>query len=71
MHVVPPETPDPEAADTRRLRELAERLVISGPKACGVSASECHEISEGLLELIDEVERLRRERDSFRKAHTW
>lgn len=55
--------------NTRHLRELAERLVMSGPRA--LSASECHEISEGLIELIDEVEQLRRERDSFRKAYTW
>lgn len=42
--------------DTKRLRELAERLVAGGPKASHVSASECHEISEGVHELIDAVE---------------
>jgi len=61
----------PEGTDTRRLRELAARLVMPGPKACGVSASECHEISEGLNALIDEVEHWRRESDDFGKAHTW
>jgi hypothetical protein len=65
------QTEAPEGIDTRRLRELAARLVMSGPKACGVSASECHEISKGLNALIDEVERLRREREDFGKAHTW
>lgn len=30
-----------------------------GPKASAVSASECHEISEGVIELIDEIDRLR------------
>lgn len=47
--------------DTKRLREreLAGRLVAPGPKAANVSASECHEISDALLSLLDEVERLR------------
>lgn len=40
-----------------RLRELASRLVAGGPKAAHVSASECHEIAEGLVELIDEAPR--------------
>lgn len=42
--------------DTKRLRELADRLVASGPKASRVSASECHEIREGVHELINTVE---------------
>lgn len=46
--------------DAKRLQELAVRLVASGPKAHAVSASECHEISEGLLELLVQVERLQR-----------
>jgi NTP pyrophosphatase (non-canonical NTP hydrolase) len=37
-----------------RLRDLAERLVAAGGKAEHVSASECHEISDGLLELLDD-----------------
>lgn len=41
-----------------RLRELATRLVASGPKASHVSASETHEISDGLTAALDEVERL-------------
>jgi NTP pyrophosphatase (non-canonical NTP hydrolase) len=45
--------------DRARLRELAGRLVASGPKAGAVSASECHEISEGLIELLDELARPR------------
>ena len=45
--------------DHARLRELAQRLVASGPKACAVSASECHEISEGLIAALDEIELLR------------
>ncbi len=40
-------------SNDRRLRELAERLVASGPKARAVAASECHEISEGLIDALD------------------
>jgi hypothetical protein len=36
-----------------RLRELALRLCAPGPKASHVSASETHEITNGLLELLD------------------
>lgn len=49
----------PLTIDHKRLIELAERLVASGPKAHAVSASECHEISEGLLALIEISENLR------------
>jgi len=54
-----------------RLRELALRLIEPGPKAARVSASECHEISEGLLALIEEVKYLRDRRDEHARAHTW
>ena len=30
----------------KRILELADRLVASGPKCCAVSASECHEIRD-------------------------
>lgn len=59
---------DDGASDLRRLRELAERLVAGGPKASHVSASECHEISDGMIELIDEIEQLR-QRSHLTKIH--
>lgn len=37
-----------------RACELAHRLVAPGPKACGVSASECHEIAEYMLAVYGE-----------------
>lgn len=40
--------PDPRAV------ELAHRLVAPGPKACAVSASECHEIAHALLAIHDQ-----------------
>jgi hypothetical protein len=43
-----------------RLRELAVRLVASGPKASHVSASETHEISDGLIDLLNENAKLRK-----------
>ena len=43
--------------NTDRLRELVTRLVASGPKAAHVSASECHEITDGVLELLEERDR--------------
>lgn len=52
--------------DRKRLRELADRLVDSGPKCCAVSASECHEISEGVDELLDDLAALTTERDALR-----
>ena len=39
-----------------RLRELAKRLVAAGSKAEHVSCSETHEISEGLLQLLEDAE---------------
>ena len=48
-----------DTIDTQRLRELSTRLVASGPKAAHVSASECHEICEGMHAALNEVERLR------------
>lgn len=45
-----------------RLLELSARLVAAGPKASHVSASECHEISDGMDELITEL-RARRSAD--------
>jgi hypothetical protein len=33
-----------------RVEELAQRLVASGPKAAHVSASECHEITDAILD---------------------
>lgn len=48
-----------ETNETGRLRELAERLVDVGPKAAHVSASECHEIAEGLIALLDAAVRAR------------
>lgn len=39
-------------APDERIVELAQRLVAAGPKACAVSASETHEISEFILGLI-------------------
>ncbi len=42
-----------------RLRDLAVRLVASGPKAAHVSVSETHEISEGLIEALDHIAILR------------
>lgn len=47
-------------SDHARLRELAERLVASGSKAGAVSASECHEISDGLIQLIDQIVEIER-----------
>lgn len=41
-----------EKAD-ERLRELALRLVAPGPKACVVSASECHEITDAVVAIGD------------------
>lgn len=46
--------------DTRRLAELVERLIMSGPKAAHVSASETHEIHDDVLELVEENKQLRR-----------
>jgi hypothetical protein len=43
-----------ENADAR-LRELAIRLVAAGPKACAVSASECHEITNAVVTICDAV----------------
>jgi uncharacterized small protein (DUF1192 family) len=50
-----------EASDNARLLELAERLIAVGPKASHVSASECHEISNGVFELVAEIGRLKEE----------
>lgn len=36
-----------------RAVDLAVRLVAAGPKACAVSASECHEITENVLTAYD------------------
>jgi hypothetical protein len=44
----------------QRLADLATRLVASGPKCCAVSASECHEISDGVDSLLTAI----RERDA-------
>src|SRR5580658_9659939 len=37
-----------------RLLELVDRLVAPGQKAAAVSASECHEIADGVHELCDQ-----------------
>lgn len=37
-----------------RLNELAIRLVAPGPKCCAISASECHELHDGIASLTDE-----------------
>lgn len=53
-----------EAADTARLRELVDRLVGPGPKASHVSASECHEIRNEVIALIDRT----KAQDAFHEA---
>jgi hypothetical protein len=45
--------------DLSRLEELLNRLVMSGPKASHVSASECHEITDDGLTAIAELRRYR------------
>jgi hypothetical protein len=42
-----------------RLRELVDRLIMGGPKASHVSASECHEINDDVHELLEENDSLR------------
>ncbi|MFC4699345.1 hypothetical protein ACFO4O_04125 [Glaciecola siphonariae] len=42
--------------ELERLKELADRLIQSGAKAQFVSASETHEIRDGIFELISRLE---------------
>lgn len=43
------------STDHLRLAELADRILAPGHKACAVTASECHEIAEGVHALIREL----------------
>lgn len=46
-----------------RLAELVDRLIMAGPKAAHVSASECHEINEEAHALLAELASLKQHHD--------
>ena len=48
---------------SNRLKDLAVRLVQSGPKAAYVSCSETQEISDGVFELLEENAKLQQAND--------
>jgi len=47
-----------------RLKELARRLCAAGEKAAHVSASECHEIYDDVLKVIEDMELFEFQRDA-------
>ena len=51
-----------------RLKELAERLVMSGGKCANVSCSETHELSDGVFEILEEKEQLEAENEKLRET---
>jgi hypothetical protein len=56
------------APNITRLLDLVGRLVGPGPKAAHVSASECHEIREGVLDLAGALEDALQDRGFARAA---
>lgn len=47
---------DTVQSDHERLLELANRLILPGPKADHLSASECHELAESVINLVKTID---------------